>query len=458
MHMRIWRSKMGRLFGTDGVRGVANQELTADLAFRLGQAGAYVLTKETHHQAKILVGMDTRKSGDMLACALMAGICSVGAKAEFVGVIPTPGIAYLTRKYGADAGVMISASHNPVEDNGIKFFNNEGYKLRDELEEQIEAILLDGVEELPQPIGGEVGDVTLVRKAVHEFASYLKSTVDVDFTGLKVAIDCANGAAFETAPLVLRQLGADVNVIHAEPDGININKDCGSTHMEALQAYVKEIHADVGFAFDGDADRCLAVDHEGNVIDGDQLMAICGLQMKKENTLKNNTIVATVMSNLGFHMMAKDNGLQLKTTKVGDRYVLEEMLRENYNIGGEQSGHIIFLDYNTTGDGILTALQVLKVLKKTGSSLKELAGVMQILPQVLINARVKNENKNSYMEDQDIAAAIEKLEEEFAGKGRVLIRPSGTEPLVRVMIEGEDQEVIQRKAEELAELIKSRLA
>lgn len=448
---------MGRLFGTDGVRGVANTELTPELAFKLGAAGAYVLTKETAHQATILVAMDTRISGQMLAYSLMAGICSVGAKAVFIGVVPTPAVAYLTRKYEADAAVMISASHNPVQDNGIKFFNNEGYKLKDALEEQIEAILLDGAEALPQPTGVEVGRIEHITTGVQDFVEFLKSTVDVDFSGIKVVLDCANGAAYEVAPKVFTDLGAEVTIIHANPDGGNINKDCGSTHMESLQEKVKEVGADLGFAFDGDADRCLAVDHEGSIIDGDQIMAVCGLQLKETGKLKSNTVVATVMSNLGFHIMAKEQGLEVKTTKVGDRYVLEEMMEGNFSLGGEQSGHVIFLDYNTTGDGVLTAMQVMQVVKQKKQSLKELSAVMEVLPQVLVNARVKNENKNRYMEDVEIAKSIEMLEDEFAGKGRVLIRPSGTEPLVRVMIEGQNQDVLQQKAEALAALLQEKL-
>ncbi|NLK98484.1 MAG: phosphoglucosamine mutase [Epulopiscium sp.] len=448
---------MGRLFGTDGVRGVANTELTIELAYKLGQAGAYVLTKETHHQPIILVGRDTRISGNMLESALVAGICSVGAKAIKIGVVPTPAVAYLTRKYKADAGVVISASHNPVKYNGIKFFNSEGYKLRDELEEEIEGIILDHTEELPTPIGDEVGTIVEEPNALNEYVDFLKSTVDVDLKGLKIAVDCANGAAYMAGPKVLEALGAELIVIGNEPNGCNINKNCGSTHMEGLQEMVKANKVDLGLAFDGDADRCLAVDENGNLVDGDQIMAICGLQMKKENTLTGNTIVATVMSNLGLFIMAEKNGLNIEKTKVGDRYVLEEMLKDNYKLGGEQSGHIIFLDYNTTGDGILTALQLLSVMKKTGKKLSELASVMEVLPQVLVNAKVSNDKKYSYLENEKIKKAIEELEAKFAGEGRVLIRPSGTEPLVRVMIEGKDEKVLKDEAEKLAELIKAEL-
>lgn len=449
--------EMGRLFGTDGVRGVANTELTIELAYKLGQAGAYVLTKETHHQPIILVGRDTRISGNMLEAALVAGICSVGAKAVKLGVVPTPAVAYLTRKYKADAGVVISASHNPVKYNGIKFFNSEGYKLRDELEEEIEGIILDHTEELPTPVGEEIGTIIEEPDALNDYVDFLKSTINVDLKGLKIAVDCANGAAYMAGPKVLEALGAELIVTGSEPNGCNINKNCGSTHIEALQEIVKANKVDLGLAFDGDADRCLAVDENGNLVDGDQIMAICGLQMKKENTLTGNTIVATVMSNLGLFIMAEKNGINVEKTKVGDRYVLEEMLKDNYKLGGEQSGHIIFLDYNTTGDGILTALQLLSVMKKTGKKLSELASVMEVLPQVLVNAKVSNEKKYSYLENKTVKKAIEELEAKFAGEGRVLIRPSGTEPLIRVMIEGKDEKVLKEEAEKLAELIKTEL-
>jgi phosphoglucosamine mutase len=448
---------MKRLFGTDGVRGVANSELTAELAYKLGQAGAYVLTAETRHVPKILVGMDTRISGRMLEAALVAGICSVGAEAICLGVIPTPAVAYLTRFYNADAGVVISASHNPFEFNGIKFFNSKGYKLSDEIEDRIDAIITKNSEPLPAPTGSRVGIRTDRESAMQDYADFLKSTVDCDLTGLKIAVDCANGAAFKAAPEVLSGLGAHICVINNHPDGININKNCGSTHIKGLQQYVRECGADLGFAFDGDADRVLAVDENGNLIDGDRIMAIIGLELKKRGKLARDTIVATVMSNLGFDIMAAGSGIKLAKTKVGDRYVLEEMLDKGYVLGGEQSGHVIFLDYNTTGDGLLTALQLLKTVRSTGRSLSELASVMQVLPQVLKNAKVKNENKHRYMEDELVARLCCELETEFHGEGRVLIRPSGTEPLVRVMIEGKNQEYIARRAAELAEIIEKRL-
>ncbi len=448
---------MGRLFGTDGVRGIANAELTPELAFKIGQAGAYVLTEETHHKAKILVGKDTRISGDMLEAALIAGICSVGAEAVSIGVVPTPAVAYLTRLYNADAGVVISASHNPVEYNGIKYFNNLGYKLSDEIEERIEAIILDNAETIPVPVGAEVGNKTEKKDALIDYIEFAKSTIQNDLKGLKIAIDCANGASYQSAPSALTELGAEVFVIHDKPTGNNINENCGSTHTESLQAFVKETGADVGLAFDGDADRVLAIDEKGNFVDGDQIMSICALHLMGKGKLKDNTLVATVMSNLGLFIMAEEKGLNVKQTKVGDRYVLEEMLKDGYALGGEQSGHIIFLEHNTTGDGLITALQMISVLKETGKKLSELASVMTVLPQVLVNAKVCNDKKHAYMEDEMIKNAIDDLENIFKGTGRVLIRPSGTEPLVRVMIEGKDQELIQQKAEELASLIESQL-
>lgn len=448
---------MGRLFGTDGVRGIANQELTPELAYKLGQAGAYVLTSETRHVPKILVGMDTRISGDMLESALIAGICSVGAHAVSLGIIPTPAVAYLTRYYNADAGVVISASHNPFEFNGIKFFNNNGYKLPDAIENKIEAIILDNREELPKPSGKDIGSKSVMETAMDDYIAFLKGTIDGDLKGLKIAIDCANGAAYQVAPAALFELGAEVCVINNEPDGININKDCGSTHLGELQNFVRESGADIGLAFDGDADRVLAVDENGNCIDGDQIMAIIGLELKKQGKLPQDTIVATVMSNMGFDIMAKSEGLHIAKTKVGDRYVLEEMLDKGYILGGEQSGHVIFLQHNTTWDGLLTALQLLSVLRDSGKKVSELASVMQILPQVLKNAKVTNDKKHYYLEDEVVARMCKELEEEFHGEGRVLIRPSGTEPLVRVMIEGKDQQYITGKAVELVKIIEERL-
>ena len=444
---------MSRMFGTDGVRGVAGTELTIDLAMKLGQAGAYVLTKEKEHQPTLIVGCDTRVSGGMLANALMAGICSVGANAVYVGVIPTPAIAYLTRKHKVDAGVVISASHNPMEFNGIKFFNGEGYKLSDQLEDEIEELINSGMQDVKMPIGSGIGSVRYWMEAREEYIDFAKNMVPVDLHGLKVVIDCAEGAAHYTAVETLKGLGADLVAIHTNPDGTNINSNCGSTHMDELRARVVFEKADVGLAFDGDADRMLAVDEQGNTIDGDQIMAIVGNHMRKKGSLWKDTIVATVMSTLGFMLMGEKNGIHIEQTRVGDRYVLENMRENGYNIGGEQSGHIIFLHENTTGDGLLSGLHLLEVMVETGKKLSELAQIMEVLPQALVNAKVPTHKKDKYMEYPEIARAIAELEERFAGEGRVLIRPSGTEPLVRVMIEGKDQTLIEEEARKLADLI-----
>jgi phosphoglucosamine mutase len=444
---------MARLFGTDGVRGVAGTELTIDLAMKLGQAGAYVLTKTKSHQPTIIVGCDTRISGGMLANALMAGICSVGANAIYVGVIPTPAIAYLTRKHKVDAGVVISASHNPMEFNGIKFFNGDGYKLSDELEDEIEALIKSGMEGVEFPIGPGIGKVEYRFDIRDEYVEFQKKTVPVDLSSLKIVVDCAEGASYYTSVKTLKELGANLIAIHTKPDGTNINANCGSTHMDELRARVVLEKADIGIAFDGDADRMLAVDETGTLVDGDQIMAICGNFMKQQGKLAQNTIVVTVMTNLGFSIMGKEQGIHIENTKVGDRYVLENMLENGYNLGGEQSGHVIFLDDNTTGDGLLSALHLLQVMVETKKPLSELAKIMEVLPQALVNAKVPNHKKESYMEYTEIAEAIADLEAKFAGEGRVLIRPSGTEPLVRVMIEGKDQKVIDEEAAKLAELI-----
>ncbi len=444
---------MGRLFGTDGVRGVANEELTPLLAMQLGQAGAYVLSREKAHKPTIMVGCDTRISGDMLANALMAGACSVGANCIYVGVIPTPAIAYLTRKYKVDAGVAISASHNPVEFNGIKFFDGSGYKLPDQLEDEIEALIKSNMQGVKFPTGSGVGKIKYRTDAREEYINHAIQSVPVDLEKLKIVVDCAEGASFYTSVEALKELGADVVAIHNNPDGTNINANCGSTHMEELQARVVYEKANVGLAFDGDADRLLAVDEQGRIVDGDQIMAIVGNYMKEKGTLKKDTIVATVMSNLGFFIMAKNNGITAEQTKVGDRYVLERMREIGASLGGEQSGHVIFLDENTTGDGLLSALHLLEVMVDTGKPLSELSGIMEVLPQALVNAKVANHKKEHYLEYPEIAEEIRKLTDQFAGEGRVLIRPSGTEPLVRVMIEGKDQAQIQHEAERLANLI-----
>ena len=444
---------MGRLFGTDGVRGVANEELTPLLAMQLGQAGASVLTKEKAHKPTIMVGCDTRISGDMLANALMAGACSVGANCIYVGVIPTPAIAYLTHKYKVDAGVVISASHNPVEFNGIKFFDGDGYKLPDELEDEIESLIKSNMQGVKFPTGSGVGKIKYRTDAREEYINHAIRAVPVDLSNLKVVVDCAEGASFYTSVEALKELGAQVVAIHNNPDGTNINANCGSTHMEELQGRVLVEKAQVGLAFDGDADRLLAVDENGTIVDGDKIMAIVGNFMKKKGTLKKDTIVVTVMSNLGFFLMAKDNGITTEQTKVGDRYVLERMKEIGASLGGEQSGHVIFLDENTTGDGLLSALHLLQVMVETGRPLSELSTIMEELPQALVNAKVANHKKEHYLEYPEIAQAIQELEDKFAGEGRVLIRSSGTEPLVRVMIEGKDKAQIQAEAEHLANLI-----
>jgi len=448
---------VGKLFGTDGVRGIANSELTPQLSFKVGQAGAYILTEQTHHKAKILVGTDTRISADMLEASIVSGICSVGAEAICIGVIPTPAIAYLTRLYDCDAGVMISASHNPLEYNGIKFFNKDGYKLSDDIEDRIEKIILESSEEIPIPVGVNLGRKTVIETALDDYVAFVKSTIDVNLEGINIVVDCANGSAYKVAPVTLFELGANVSVINNEPDGTNINLGCGSMHLGDLQHYVKENNADFGVAFDGDADRLLAVDENGEIVDGDQIMAICALDLKERGKLKEDTVVATVMSNLGFDITAKHEGLNIIKTKVGDRYVLEEMINGGYNLGGEQSGHIIFLDYNTTGDGMITALQLLYAFKRSDKKMSELAGVLKVLPQVLVNAKVPNNKKKDYMKNEKITNAIKVLENEFKEEGRVLIRPSGTEPLVRVMIEGQDKEHIRKEAVELAALIEEEL-
>lgn len=450
---------MGRMFGTDGVRGIANKELTPELAFEIGQAGAYVLTGSTGKKPVILVGKDTRISGDILECALTAGLCSVGAKVVSAGVIPTPAIAYLVRRFDFDAGVMISASHNPFEHNGIKFFSGEGYKLKDETEEKIEAIILDKAEEVKRAVCEDIGHREEDYSLVDEYIKFAMSVTDVRFEGIKIAIDCANGSASVTAKRALEGLGAEVFVTCDKPDGININKDCGSTHIENLAAFVKETKADVGLAFDGDADRVLAVDENGDMVDGDKIMAVCALDMRSRGKLEDNTVVATVMSNLGFFKMGEKEKLNIKRTKVGDRYVLGEMLKCGHKIGGEQSGHVILLDHNTTGDGLVTGINLVSVMKRTGRKLSDLASVMKVYPQVLINAKVKNEFKSEdkYMAVPEIREKISELEAAFAGSGRVLIRPSGTEPLVRVMIEGQNEEEIKRYAEELAHLMEEKL-
>lgn len=446
---------MSRMFGTDGVRGIANTELTVQLAYSLGRAGAFALT-EGAHRPKILVGMDTRISGDMLEAALVSGILSVGAEAVCLGVVPTPAVAYLTRKYGADAGVVISASHNPVEYNGIKFFNKDGFKLSDELEDRIQSIIENNFVGVPTPTGEMVGKKHIVENGLEDYIAFAKSTIDGDLAGLKIAIDCANGASYKSSEIALKELGAEVFAIHNNPDGVNINKKCGSTHPEDLMKFVVENKCDLGLAFDGDADRCLAVDEKGNLINGDFMMCIAAKHLKEIGKLNHDTVVVTVMSNLGLDIALKEENIKTIKTKVGDRYVLEEMQKGSYSIGGEQSGHVIFLDFNTTGDGLVSGLQLATVVKKSGKTLSELAAMMTELPQVLVNAKVPNDKKDIHVKDKEIAAEIIRMEEKLAGSGRVLIRPSGTEPLVRVMLEGKVQSELDEMATSLAKLIEKK--
>jgi len=440
---------LARLFGTDGVRGVANSELTSDLAFRLGQAGAYVLSKE-HPHPRILIGKDTRISGHMLEAALIAGICSVGADVLRVGVLPTPGIALLTRTLDVSAGVVISASHNPVEDNGIKFFDSTGYKLPDAIEDEIESIVISEEKPWKVPIGGEVGRVIEIDDAGRRYMDFLKSTVG-RLDGLKVVLDCANGAASYVGPVILREFGVEVIPICNTPDGVNINASCGSTHPEQLQWAVLEHGADLGLALDGDADRLIVVDEQGNILDGDFIMVICALAQKTKGILAQNAVVVTVMSNLGLHIALKEAGMTIYETQVGDRYVMEELLRTGAKLGGEQSGHIIFLDHNTTGDGLLTALHLLAVVQERQVPLSELASQMQRLPQVLLNATVQH--KERLMQDERVLAKVKKAEEALGGRGRVLVRPSGTEPLIRVMVEGPDQKKLKELAQGVIDII-----
>ncbi len=447
---------MGRLFGTDGVRGVANSELTPELAFNLGKAGAYVLSKDRLRPV-VLIAKDTRISGDMLEDAISAGILAMGGNVIKAGVLPTPAVAYLVRYFKADAGVVISASHNPFEYNGIKFFNGEGFKLDDDIEDEIEDIILRNIDVNSHITGDRLGrSLEAEEDALELYAEFLKSTADVDLNGMKIVIDCANGASYKVAEKVFRDLGADVTAIHNDPNGMNINERCGSTHPEELQRLVISTGADIGLAFDGDADRLIAVDELGRIIDGDRMIYICAKMLKERNELPGNKVTATVMSNIGFHRAIENISCNVETTQVGDRYVLESMLKTGCVIGGEQSGHIIFLNHTTTGDGILSALQILKAVKASGAKPSVLADEVTIYPQVLKNAKIKNENKKKYLTDPEISGEIQRLEEAMAGEGRVLIRPSGTEPLVRVMIEGKDIEYITKLAENLASLLTKR--
>ncbi len=453
---------MRKYFGTDGIRRIANTELTPELVYKVAKAGAYVLSKHTDHTPTILIGRDTRISGTLIESAMVAGFLSYGANVKLLGVLPTPGVAYLTRKLNADASVVISASHNTFEFNGIKYFSNKGMKIPDTLEEEIEEIMESGkLDELTaknEKIGVSEYALDLMDEYVYFFRKNFDDIIDkYNHDNFVVALDTANGATSVVAEKVFKALGINYRIINNHPDGININDNCGSTHLEGLKKYVVENKMSLGVAYDGDGDRCLAVDENGNEIDGDKLLAIISNSLRRKGKLQKDTIVATVMSNLGLNKFARDNGLELLQTKVGDRYVLEEMLKDGYNLGGEQSGHVILLDYNPTGDGILTSLMLITAILEENKKASELASMIKLYPQILVNAKVNSNKKYDYEKDEEIKTAIDKLEREFAGNGRVLIRPSGTEPLVRVMIEGEDQEYITKKAEEIANLIEKKL-
>ncbi|MCM3341590.1 phosphoglucosamine mutase [Paenibacillus sp. MER TA 81-3] len=447
---------MGKYFGTDGVRGIANQELTAELAFKIGRCGGYVLTGEASGKPKVLIGMDTRVSGRMLESSLTAGLLSIGADVVQLGVVSTPAVAYLTRVLGADAGVMISASHNPVEDNGIKFFGADGFKLLDETELEIERLMDAETDELPRPIGEGLGTVTTDTEAKWRYVEYLKSTVLNRFEGLRIVLDCANGAAYELAPRLFQELGAEVIAIGAEPTGLNINADCGSTHPEQLKEEVVRQGAHLGLAFDGDADRLIAIDEHGEEVDGDFILLICGHEMKRTGLLKGDTVVTTVMSNIGFFKAAEKLDLNTAKTAVGDRYVMEEMRRGGYNLGGEQSGHVIFLEHNTTGDGMLTGIQLVDTLINSGKTLGEAKSLMRKYPQVLVNVRVGDKSK--YKDNAVIEEVIASVEQELGDNGRVLVRPSGTESLIRVMAEGPDADVIEAYVKRIADVVQKELS
>lgn len=444
---------MGKYFGTDGVRGVANKELTPELAFRVGRVGGYVLTKDIENP-KVIIGRDPRISGYMLEGALIAGLLSVGAEVMRSGIITTPGVAYLTKATSSQGGVMISASHNPVEDNGIKLFGANGFKLTDEQEREIEK-LMDEEDTLPRPSGGDIGVVNDYFEGGQKYLSFLKDTIDNDFEGMQIALDCAHGSTSSLATHLFADLEADIVSIGSSPDGLNINDGVGSTNPEKLRALVKENNADIGLAFDGDGDRLIAVDEKGKIIDGDQIMFICAKYMNEKGYLRNSTVVSTVMSNIGFYKALEENGMTSNKTAVGDRYVLEEMLKNNYNLGGEQSGHIIFLDYNTTGDGMLSALQLVNVMKETGKPLSELAGEMTIYPQVLKNVKVID--KHAVLNHTRIQEEINEVEKELGDKGRVLVRPSGTEPLVRVMVEAPTKEECETYVDRVVKIIENEL-
>ncbi len=448
---------MGKYFGTDGIRGVANTELSVNLAFKAGQAAAVVLCKNLGRRAKFYIGKDTRISSDMLECALAAGISSMGADVGLLGYMPTPAVAYLTVEEGADAGIVISASHNPMEYNGIKIFNSSGYKLADELEAEIEA-LIDNEAFVPTLTGADVGRVEHLDDLADKYVDYLTTTIEGDLTGLKILVDCANGASYKTAERLFEKVSDNTVMVFNEPDGTNINRNCGSTKLNTLRELVLADKFDVGVAFDGDADRCLIVDERGEVIDGDRIMAICAKEMKAKGELPHDTFVATVLSNMGLDKYAETQGIKVAKSAVGDRNVLELMKREGYNLGGEQSGHVIFLNHSTTGDGELCALQFLSILKASGKKASELVEDIEQYPQVMINVKVENHLKDTVLNHEAVRCAIDQAEAELDGAGRVLLRPSGTEPLVRVMVEGRDSSLVNTICGQIANIIEKVLS
>lgn len=447
---------MGVLFGTDGVRGIANVELTPERAFALGRAGSYVLARrEAGKRPRILVGKDTRISGDMLEAALIAGICSTGADVLTVGVIPTPAVAYLTQKYQASCGIVISASHNPVQDNGIKFFGAKGYKLPDEVEAEIEALVLAGTDDLPRPFGKDIGQVYDIEEALNNYLSYLIDCCDLteDLQGLTVVMDCANGASYQAGPELFTRLGARVIPINSSPNGVNINERCGSTHTESLRRAVLEHHADLGIAYDGDADRCIVIDELGHELDGDYIMVICALDMRRRGVLQPAQVVATVMSNIGLDIALRRENITVESCKVGDRYVLEKMIETGATIGGEQSGHIIFLEHATTGDGLLTSLKLVEVVKRTGLSLSKLAQEMEKYPQKLVNVRL--DNKEEILAHPLVLESLQEAEKKLGEMGKLVVRPSGTEPLVRLMAQGPQEHILEEVIAQIKEAIET---
>ena len=449
---------MGRLFGTDGIRGIANKDITCERAMEIGRAAAMILGDGYRKDLVFLIGCDTRASSDMIIAAMSAGICSVGANVINVGVVPTPAVAYLIGKYKADAGIMISASHNPAEFNGIKIFNGNGYKLADILEERIEEIVLDKISPPVLAEAEKIGKINYEKNAVKDYVRHIKSFVYNSLDELKIGIDCANGSASISAPMLFKELGAEIYVLSATPNGQNINLNCGSTHIEALSKFVVENGLDCGIAFDGDADRCLCVDENGNIIDGDIIMAICALDLKKRGKLNKNTVVGTVLTNLGFVKFCEENGLKFIATKVGDRYVLENMLLDDYSFGGEQSGHIIFRDFATTGDGQLTATQLLSLMKIQNQPLSKLASVIKKYPQTCINVDATPEGKVSFYTDKTINDSLQQAKELLGEEGRIVVRPSGTEPFIRIMVEGKNEDQIKNISNNIANVIKEQLS